>query len=118
MHSKLFLHETAGSKQKCLIYNSSQFPPIIPVARKKTSHRLSPKFLPTQSSRQMAAPGIVCFGNRKPKHRGRTRAGTRPARIQVSRPRMPQALPAEGDLSTCDSKIGCLVPLGPLGLLI
>lgn len=66
MHSKLFLHETAGSKQKCLIYNSSQFPPIIPVARKKTSHRLSPKFLPTQSSQQMAAPGIVCFGNRKP----------------------------------------------------
>lgn len=65
MHSKLFLHETAGSKQKCLIYNSSQFPPIIPVARKKTSHRLSPKFLPTQSSQQMAAPGIVCFGNRK-----------------------------------------------------
>lgn len=78
------------------------------------SHLLSPKFLPTQSSQQMAAPGTVQFGNRETQGQGRDQASPDTS----AKAEDTLGLPAEDCLSPCDSKTVCLVPLGPLGLLI
>lgn len=56
MHSKLFLHETADSRQKCLIHKTSQFPSIIQLQEKQVSHLCLLRFSLLSLPRQVAAP--------------------------------------------------------------
>lgn len=62
----------------------------------------------------MAAPGTVQFGNRETQGQGRDQASPDTS----AKAEDTLGLPAEDCLSPCDSKTVCLVPLGPLGLLI
>lgn len=104
----------AGSRQKCLIYKFSQFPPIIPVVKKERLITFClQRFSLLSLARQMAAPGTVLFGNRK----GQTKAGTRPAGGTNSKTEEAPGFPNETYLSACDSKIVCIMPLRVPGMM-
>lgn len=104
----------AGSRQKCLIYKFSQFPPIIPVVTKERLITFClQRFSLLSLARQMAAPGTVLFGNRK----GQTKAGTRPAGGTNSKTEEAPGFPNETYLSACDSKIVCVMPLRVPGMM-